>query len=335
MSVKLLKGGVWQPVANGKLSIKNAGVWKRPSRVYIKVGAYGSPRWVDSGYLGLPDPPTNLQLTSTAYKTSQLSFTWNAPVNQGVPPQQYHFEACSQNGQPVWGWTVGAQPTSFTIPVGYNFTDDTKYQFRVRTKSVGGLWSDADVYQPSGGWQQDAQVPGWAYLRVAIGHSAQYQEIQVTKEREWASDLLVVSQPTSPGANGGFRDEGSSLYVSPGHYVDGCHALVVCTWGAGWASAPNAGRRIYPARAGAVRFDESPYSIPDGFDGWLPWVAEWANGSTYGVYTWGDGWSWGPAQSHDPIGPYHWYGNLWLHGVEQYQVPEQQLIRAELANSYW
>src|SRR5262245_10667821 len=170
--IAVKKSGAWQQVPNGKVYLKEGGYgggyWLRPGKIYKKIGAYGGPRWELTSYRGYPAAPTNLRVTWWGYN-SQIAVAWDQPAST-VAVQQYHIEVCDQNGTPFWGWHTS--PTNFTTPSGYNLANDTKYIIRVRSLSYEGLYSDYNVYSP---WN----APGWATLRVWIGHPAVYQDVLV------------------------------------------------------------------------------------------------------------------------------------------------------------
>lgn len=165
MVLKIKSGGVWNTVADGKISVKSGGAWKAPSVIWIKSGG----AWHDTGYRGPPNPPTNLHVTAWDYDSTTVA--WGNP-GTGPAIAEWHIERLDANGKSVEGYLQTATSKSFNTP------EDTRHQFRVRSHGTNGLYS---------AWVG----PG---PRVGIGHPATYNYGYVTRTRAWASNHVSGSR---------------------------------------------------------------------------------------------------------------------------------------------
>jgi hypothetical protein len=160
--------GSWSPtIADGNFRLKWGGTaWTFPGAVKVKDGDVGTGAWVDTGYHGYPNPPTNLRVNSWSYTNAQAA--WDYAPAGGAPIDYYHIVITDAAGT----WLAQENSTDNLSP-NWSVSPDTKYQFYVRSHSSNGLMSG--FVGP---------------LRIQIGHDVSYNYGYVTRQRYWQSAVL-------------------------------------------------------------------------------------------------------------------------------------------------
>lgn len=125
--LKYINGGSWVTVPPSSAKVKQNGVWKDIGSIKYIDGT-----WKDSGYIGTPDPPLNVQGAS-GWQTIYGTFTvqWTAPTT-GPTPTSYNVYLAYANDTLVSGSPHSTTSLSYTLTV----SDSTQY--KVYVKSVIG-----------------------------------------------------------------------------------------------------------------------------------------------------------------------------------------------------
>ena len=161
--------------------------WYVPPSVKIKIGAAGGGSWLNSGLVGAPGNmaiPTVYGWISTE---AAVRIQWIAPTT-GAPAVAYQARSLSETGtvlftspeiKGVMNGTNGAVGYLSTNGMDFRFGGNgggnalarmTKYQFQVRAKSSGGVWS-----------------PWSGSLKVSIGKPEEAYTFSEYRTRPWSA----------------------------------------------------------------------------------------------------------------------------------------------------
>lgn len=291
--------GSWSPtIADGNFRIKWGGTaWTFPGTLKVKDGDVGTGVWVDTGYHGFPNPPSNLQISSWSYSNVQV--VWDFAASGGAPIDYYEVVITDEASN----WLDVENSTDNYSP-NWGVSPDTRYQFYVRSHSSNGL--------------QSAYV---GPLRVQIGHDISYNYGWVNRQRPWQSNVV------SGGHN---RDDPFWVSVPSSVVLDAMHWRNMRAPQSS-AVTPGTSRTVnwilnggdfgpINANTGTILSgDNRDY----GFDN--P-----GNGSNWGVVPRGSGWS-TTGNSFYQL----WLDSLWMTGTETYANWEVVSTDPAVGNSYW
>lgn len=174
MALKVRTGGAWRdaPALGAVATVPNpvgirvrtGGAWRNAQRVKIKSGG----NWVDSGYFGppwIPQSPTNMGVPVVNWwNYSQVNFGWWGPAG-GPPPVTYQLVLTDASGN----WLVNVEDA--TGARTFNVSEDTQYQFYVRSKNAFGDYSV---------WLGP--------LKIGIGHAQQMGWVTTNHADAWHAE---------------------------------------------------------------------------------------------------------------------------------------------------
>lgn len=304
--IMVKSGGVWVgPVEDGTVNIKLGGRqpdgsfslehWVYPTNIWVKSNG----AWVDTGYRGYPNEPGTVSVNawdSTNFLT--VSIKWGAASSVGAAPTaSYEIQQLSSTG----GLINSDTQTDLTSK-NFATVEDGKYQFRVRSKSTGGLYSD---------WSP--------ILKVEMGHKEEGYYANENRTRTWYKEINGNWYKDAYIGNQTVINVPDTVVIKEFHYALSANA--------GFTSAlsPFGSRTVthvfLNVEWGDTMSMNSPYNtIEYGFNN---------NGDNkwWGLKCKGSGWS------TTATGLERMVGKFGIEGVETYQVSVYHLTQAYKANA--
>lgn len=300
MAVSIRTGGNWYAANSGALRIRYAGNWQSANGCYVKIGGVGAGYWYDSGYRGYPAVPSTPWVTGWDY--SNVNVGWSAGGG-GAPVAYYQLQRLDVNGNQMNLDNYGGGASN-----NYAINWDTRYQFRVRAVSTGGLVSD---------WS--------GMLRVGIGHPQQDTYGYVAHTRGWSAhtsgqfgkdNLIVVTIPSSVTINAvhwiNMRTPQSGT-LNPNTTRD-------INWILNGADAGPIRNQLGVLGSGNLDYAGAAIGI-NGNNG---------RGNLWGVVPRGSGWS-----AVGNVTYMLWVDDFWFDGTETYQNWELTSSIPAQGNYYW
>ena len=295
MTVYVRTGGNWRAASSGALYCRNGGSWRAANACYVKIGGVGAGYWYDSGYRGYPAVPSAPWVTGWDY--SNINVGWSGGGG-GAPVSYYQLQRLDVNGNQMnLDNYSGGQSNNY----GVNW--DSRYQFRVRSVSTGGLVSD---------WS--------GMLRPGIGHPQQDTYGYVQRTRAWSS-----------AAQSGvcYRDDFYSFTVPNNIHLEALYwNNLRCGSGSSLVQRPSSNRWVYWVGNGSWQGPMAQGDIANGWTGGLG-LDNFGNNATWGLGPTGQGWSY----SNPSLGLYA--DSVQLVGTEYYDNWELTNRINEAGNYYW
>ena len=299
MPVRVRSGGAWVGGADGAVQIRWNNAWITPNSIAVRWNG----TWIDSGYKGLPAPPTNLGIYGWDY--SNVALQWNAGAG-GAPVASYEIVFTDVNGNwlpnmPITG--VGPSPWGW-----YAINWDTRYRAFIRSKSTGGQYS---------GFVSLSGATGFG-----IGHPQQDTYGNVAHTRPWAAHTsgaynagqwISVAVPSSVTLNAihwtNLHTSSSIGYVTPGTNRD-----------VDWIMYNNDNGSIRNQFGNVASHNNNAWSVAGNV----------GNGTQWGIVAVGAGWS----TTGNPT--YQLFvDDLWVDGTETYYQNEVVSSIPAAGNYYW
>ena len=258
-------------VADGNLRTRWGGGWFVPSLVRAKVGDVGGGYWTDTGYRGVPNPPSTPWVHSwydggSLGAQGHLQVAWNY-ASGGAAVSYYEVVLQDQ-----WGNELGRENSTDNISPQWGVAQNAYYQTFVRSVGASGL------------------VSAWQQRNVYIGRPAYPIMGTIHHADDWATGGSIgyegyLNNLAGFGVPGDVRAHavhwqlwtswGSGvLSVSPPQFVDGGDRQIQIIW------------NEYNV------FWEPNWPSPlDGWDAeWINGFAFWGNGGRTGFICRGAGW---------------------------------------------
>ena len=217
----------------------------------------------------------------------------------GPPIDYYHIEKLNSGGTPVEGYYDTSGSRWWSTP------QDTRWQFRVRSHGINGLFSN---------WVGN--------LRVGIGHPETYNYGWVERTRGWTSDTAS-----------GYRNKDDPFWVGVPHrvYLTSLHWRNLRTGGMSSVVCPGTNRDVDwvsdGGDFGTIRNNTG--TVYNGHN-WDHAFGNWGDGSRWGIVARGAGWS--------TTGNGYYMlvcDGLWCHGTEYYDNWEHVSTNPGQGNYYW
>lgn len=298
MAVRIRTGGSWYAPPNGNLRTRYGGDWRAANNCYIKIGGVGAGYWYDSGYRGYPAVPSTPWVTGWDY--SNINVGWSGGSG-GAPVAYWQLQRLDVNGNQMNLDNYGGGGSN-----NYGVNWDSRYQFRVRSVSTGGLVSD---------WS--------GLLRVGIGHPQQDTNGYVNHTRGWEAHF-------SGGAN---ANEWMAVVVPSNVSLNAIHWRNLFTPMSS-SVTPGTNRDVdwifFNNDYGTIRNNLGNVASHTDMDYGGGISGNQGNGSYWGIVPVGSGWS------TTGNGTFMlWVDDLWFDGVETYQNWELISRINEQGNYYW
>jgi hypothetical protein len=256
-------------VADGNLRTRWGGGWFVPSLVRAKVGDVGGGYWTDTGYRGVPNPPSAPWVHSwydggSLGAQGHLQVAWNY-ASGGAPVA--HYEVALNNEANTQ--TLGVENSTDNISPAWGVNQNSYYQVYVRSVGATGL---ASGYQ-----RRNVYIGRPAYAIMGTIHHADY----------WAAGgsigyegyLNNLAGPAVPG----------DVVVYSIHWQlwDNYGSNVLCVYPPQFVNGGDRQIQIIYNEYGVLWDDVNWPSPLDAFDYPAPY---WGNGGRTGFICRGGGW---------------------------------------------
>ena len=292
MALRLNDGAAWVgPIADGKVRVDINGQWITAGYVRVKDAGV----WKDTGYRGMPNPPS--APTIAEWNFSTVRAVWSPAAAGGAAIAHYEVQLLAQGG----GLLQSENSTDTSSPY-WAVNQDTKYQIRVRSVATNGLTS---------AWMGP--------VKPQIGHAETYNYGYVERTRPWSSPHL------SGGRN---RDDPFWVTVWNRVWLTGMHWRDLYTPQSGAVSG-TATRTVNLIHGGVDAGVIGPGEVINHNNADRSY-AVWGNNTAWGVVARGSGWS----TLSNPYYMLH-VVDFWCDGTEYYDNYEVVSTNPAVPNSYW
>lgn len=154
MSLKIRRSGGWVNIPDGALNVRHLTAWKNPRKVWIKKNGV----WVDTGYVGKPNPPETPTLVVESYNSISVRSLVSA---SGVPATGLRIVLCNSSGT-----VLQSQDVASGVTATFNgLSIDTNYLFKAYGLN-GAVLSNAsgEFHRRTGHPEQSYQQPNYGWV---------------------------------------------------------------------------------------------------------------------------------------------------------------------------